>query len=57
MSLTNAGRLSDADIQALIAYIRGVPRLDAREQAGTQHDEAERIQPVQIRKPRWDAAR
>jgi len=25
MSLTNAGRLSDADIQALIAYIRGVP--------------------------------
>jgi mono/diheme cytochrome c family protein len=25
MSLTNAGRLSDADIQALIAYIRSVP--------------------------------
>lgn len=25
MSLTNAGRLSDADIQALIAYVRSVP--------------------------------
>ncbi len=29
MSLTNAGRLSDADIQALIAYIRSVPAAGA----------------------------